>query len=68
MRCKRILVAVIVLLVPAAAGLAQPVLTTGATPYKMTRTPGGNFVLAESGTGANDGRVTSCRSGATVSI
>jgi hypothetical protein len=40
------------------SGAAQPILTTGATPFKLTRTPGGNFVLAESGTGANDGRVT----------
>ena len=43
-----------------AAGLgAQPILNASAkTPYKLTRTPGGNFLLAESGTGANDGRVS----------
>ena len=38
---------------------AQGVLSAGRlTPFKMTRTPGGNVVLAESGSGANDGRVS----------
>ena len=38
---------------------AQGVLTAGLlTPFKMTRTPGGNVVLAESGSGADDGRVS----------
>ena len=38
---------------------AQSVLTSGTkTPFKLTRTLGGNFLLAEGGTGANDGKVT----------
>lgn len=38
---------------------AQSLLTGGAqTPFKLARTPGGNFLLAESGTGVNDGRVS----------
>jgi hypothetical protein len=43
-----------------AAGLgAQPLLSAGTqTPFQLTRTPGGNFVLAESGTGVNDGRIS----------
>lgn len=44
----------------AAAGLgAQPILNAGSqSPFKLARTPGGNFVLAEGGTGVNDGRVS----------
>jgi hypothetical protein len=55
---KPILVTAIVLLV--AAGLsAQSILVAGTqTPFKLTNTPGGNFLLAESGTGSNDGRVS----------
>ena len=43
-----------------AAGLgAQSILFSGAqSPFKLTRTPGGNFLLADSGTGANDGSVS----------
>lgn len=38
---------------------AQRTLTSGtATPFKLAATPGGNFVLAESGTGLDDGRIT----------
>src|SRR5687768_15473896 len=38
---------------------AQSILTGGTqTPFKLSRTPGGNFVLAESGTGENDGRIS----------
>jgi hypothetical protein len=38
---------------------AQTVLTAGTkTPFKLTRTLGGNFLLAEGGTGADDGKVT----------
>ncbi len=37
----------------------QSILTAGAaTPFKLTETPGGNFLLAESGTGAGDSRVS----------
>lgn len=43
----------------ATAASAQPVLVAGtATPFKLARTPGGNFLLAQSGTGAHDGAVT----------
>ncbi|HVS15285.1 MAG TPA: ScyD/ScyE family protein [Thermoanaerobaculia bacterium] len=44
----------------AAAGAgAQEILTAGTDfPLKLTRTPGGNLLLAESGTGDNDGRVS----------
>ena len=43
-----------------AGGLrGQPILSAGAkAPFKLSRTPGGNFLLAESGTGVNDGRVS----------
>jgi hypothetical protein len=42
----------------ATAAIAQPVLVAGAaTPFKLARTPGGNFLLTESGTGAHDGAV-----------
>lgn len=38
---------------------AQSVLTAGTkTPFKLTRTLGGNLLLAEGGTGANDGKLT----------
>jgi hypothetical protein len=38
---------------------AQSILTGGTdTPFKLSRTPGGNFVLAESGTGHSDGRIS----------
>ncbi|HUP25105.1 MAG TPA: ScyD/ScyE family protein [Thermoanaerobaculia bacterium] len=41
-----------------AAGVAQSILTAGTErPFKIARTPGGNFLLAESGTGEDDGRV-----------
>lgn len=37
---------------------AQPVLAHGLDhPYKLDRTPGGNLLVAESGTGAHDGRL-----------
>jgi hypothetical protein len=43
----------------ATAAAAQPVLVADlATPFKIARTPGGNFLLAESGTGAHDGALT----------
>lgn len=55
---KTILVTAIVSLI--AAGLsAQSILVAGTqAPFKLTNTPGGNFLLAESGTGANDGSVS----------
>jgi hypothetical protein len=38
---------------------AQPVVSAGhELPFKLVRTPGGNFLLAEAGTGADDGQVT----------
>jgi hypothetical protein len=44
----------------AASGLhAQSILAADTkTPFKISRTPGGNLVLAQGGTGANDGRIT----------
>lgn len=59
MRFKNIiLVIAIVALIPSWLG-AQPILVGGTqSPFKLTRTPGGNFVLAESGTGHTDGRVS----------
>ena len=49
----------LVLALAAARLGAQSVLTAGTkTPFKLTRTLGGNFLLAEGGTGANDGKVT----------
>ena len=48
---------VVALLAPAAG--AQSILTAGTdSPFKLVRTPGGNFIVAEAGTGANDARVT----------
>ncbi len=58
MRLKySILVMAVVLLI--AAGLsAQPILVAGTrTPFKLANTPGGNLLLAETGTGADDGRL-----------
>ena len=58
--CNRALLALAVCVALVATGLdAQPVLTGGLdTPFKLARTPGGNFLVAESGTGAGDGRVS----------
>lgn len=59
MRYKNLSLAIATLLLFAAALGAQPILVANTqAPFKLTRTPGGNFLLAESGTGANDGRVT----------
>ena len=55
---KTLLVLAILALIAPGVG-AQSVLTSGTkTPFKLTRTLGGNFLLAEGGTGANDGKVT----------
>jgi hypothetical protein len=44
---------------PLFAATAQSILTAGTeSPFKLARTPGGNFLLAEAGSGENDGRVT----------
>ncbi len=54
-----ILAVVLGLLLPGIAAQAQQILAAGThSPYKIARTLGGNFLLAESGTGAGDGRVT----------
>jgi len=59
MRFKNVVLAIAVAALAAKGLGAQPILTAGThSPFKLTRTPGGNFVLAESGTGANDGRVS----------
>ena len=59
MRSRKAILALLVLALAAGRLGAQSVLTAGTkTPFKLTRTLGGNFLLAESGTGANDGRVT----------
>ena len=59
MRYKNLTLAIAILVLLAAALGAQPILVANTqTPFKLTRTPGGNFLLAESGTGVNDGRVT----------
>lgn len=43
----------------AGAASAQSILVAGlATPFKLARTPGGNFLVPESGTGADDGRLS----------
>lgn len=56
---KNLSLAIATLLLFAAALGAQPILVANTrTPFQLTRTPGGNFLLAESGTGVNDGRVT----------
>ncbi len=58
MRFRTTILSLAVLACTAAGLLAQSVLASGTkTPVKITRTPGGNFELAESGTGVNDGRV-----------
>lgn len=59
MRFKNVILAIAVAALAAKGLGAQPILTAGTkSPFKLARTPGGNFVLAESGTGANDGRVS----------
>ena len=59
MRSRKTLVILAILALSAARLGAQSVLTAGTkTPFKLTRTLGGNFLLAEGGTGANDGKVT----------
>jgi len=58
---QRALIALAVCAALVATGLdAQPSVLTGGldTPFKLATTPGGNFLVAESGTGANDGRVS----------
>jgi hypothetical protein len=58
MRFRTTILSLAVVAFTAAGLLAQSVLAGGTkTPVKITRTPGGNFELAESGTGVNDGRV-----------
>ena len=59
MRPSKTLAILAALALTAARLGAQTVLTAGTkTPFKLTRTLGGNFLLAEGGTGANDGKVT----------
>jgi len=59
MRFKKALLAIAILTLAAARLSAQSILVAGTqAPFKLTRTPGGNLLLAESGTGANDGRVS----------
>ncbi|MGH7681899.1 MAG: hypothetical protein ACRENN_07925 [Candidatus Eiseniibacteriota bacterium] len=59
LRLRSAVLAVVMAVVAGAELRAQHVLNAGAQrPYKATRTPGGNFLLAEAGTGANDGRVS----------
>ena len=59
MRLRKSILALVALALAAARLDAQSVLTAGTkTPFKLTRTLGGNFLLAEGGTGANDGKVT----------
>jgi len=59
MRSKKTILTLVLLALAAARLEAQSVLTAGTkTPFKLTRTLGGNFLLAEGGTGANDGKVT----------
>jgi hypothetical protein len=40
------------------ASAQTPLILDAETPFKLARTPGGNFVLAESGTGAGDGMLS----------
>ncbi len=59
MRSNKTMAILAVLALTAARLGAQSVLTAGTkTPFKLTRSLGGNFLLAEGGTGSNDGRVT----------
>jgi len=59
MRFRNTILAALVAVLTAAGLEAQPILNAGAqTPFKLARTPGGNFLLAEGGTGVNDGRVS----------
>ena len=58
MRIRTAILSLAVLALAASGLEAQGILASGTkTPVKITRTAGGNFMLAESGTGANDGRV-----------
>jgi hypothetical protein len=59
MRFKNLIVMIALVVFTAASLGAQSILTGGTqTPFKLSRTPGGNFVLAESGNGVNDGRIS----------
>ena len=59
MRFQKAILALAIVSLTAASLGAQPILVAGTqAPFKLTRTPGGNFLLAESGTGANDGSVS----------
>ncbi|MEO8348180.1 MAG: hypothetical protein ABI610_04660, partial [Acidobacteriota bacterium] len=59
MRFKEFVLGMAIVALTAAGLEAQPILNAGAqTPFKLARTPGGNFLLAEGGTGTNDGRVS----------
>jgi hypothetical protein len=59
LRLKSAVLAVVIAVFAAGELRAQHVLNASAQkPYKVTRTPGGNFLLAEAGTGNNDGRVS----------
>ncbi len=59
MRFQKAILALAIVSLTAASLGAQPILVAGTqAPFKLARTPGGNFLLAESGTGANDGSVS----------
>jgi hypothetical protein len=59
MRLRNTILVMAIVSLTAAGLAAQPILNAGSqSPFKPARTPGGNFVLAEGGTGVNDGRVS----------
>ena len=59
MRFRKTILSLAIAVLTAAGLDAQSVLTAGTkTPFKLTHTLGGNCLLAEGGTGANDGKVT----------
>ena len=59
MRFRKTLLGIAVAALTAAGLNAQSILLSGTqSPFKLARTPAGNLLLAESGTGAGDGRVS----------
>jgi hypothetical protein len=59
MRIRSTILSVALCALAAARLFAQQILNSDSTvPFNLTRTPGGNFLLPETGTGANDGKLS----------